>query len=315
MSVDHIRDGATAALLARKSPFPENAKSLSVVHGQRTIAVLALQWLCIIVLVVLAEHTGLGLLHWLAVGLVVIAIASRQQALAVLMHEAAHYRLFRRRSVNDAVSDLFCALPLGLVTCRYRQTHLAHHLEPLSKNDPDWMIMQANPREWSWPKTSRESRWTLLRDVSGIGFIAFIRQWNAWLPLTNHFGKVDVPEPFPRRVRIQMYLFYVVVTVLVFQFGLWQDVALYWILPLVTISQFMFRVRTVSEHLGCGQGSGMAYTRNVEAGWIERLLISPLNVGHHLTHHLFPGVPWYNLPKMTSLLHDDPNFRAAAYVS
>jgi fatty acid desaturase len=38
-------------------------------------------------------------------------------------------------------------------------------------------------------------------------------------------------------------------------------------------------------------------------------------VSHHLTHHLFPGVPWYNLPKLTRLLHDDAAFRADAFVS
>ena len=277
--------------------------------------VLAVQWLCIFAVIVLAEQITPGPLHWLAVILAVIAVASRQQALSVLMHEAAHYRLFLSRGLNDTVSDLFCALPLGLVTARYRETHLAHHLEPLGPGDPDWTTMQANPREWSWPKTPRERTWTLLRDACGLGFLAFLRQWNAWFPLTNHLGKTGFPAPLSSADRVRIYLFYGTVAALVFGFGLWRELLLYWMLPLATVSQIMFRLRTVSEHMGCGAGSGAAHTRNVEAGWAERLLISPLNVSHHLTHHLFPGVPWFNLPKLTRLLHEDPQFRKLAYIS
>lgn len=33
------------------------------------------------------------------------------------------------------------------------------------------------------------------------------------------------------------------------------------------------------------------------------------NLNYHLEHHLFPGVPWYHLPKVHALLKDE--FRAA----
>jgi fatty acid desaturase len=29
------------------------------------------------------------------------------------------------------------------------------------------------------------------------------------------------------------------------------------------------------------------------------------NINYHLEHHLFPGVPWYNLPKVHALLGDE----------
>jgi fatty acid desaturase len=314
-SLVNRKDGARAAQRARSAPFPEQAKSLSAIDGWRTLAILAWQWGIIIAVIALAMHAGHGPLHWLAALAAIIIVASRQQALAVLMHEGAHYRLFANRALNDIVSDLFCSLPLFLVTSRYRTTHLQHHLEPLGANDPDWTIMQANPREWSWPKTARESRAVLLRDAVGYGFLVFAQQWKAWLPQTNHFGSSASPEPFSTGTRARIYLFFAVVLGLAFGLGLWREILLYWLLPLATIGQVFFRIRTISEHMGCGSGSGMGYTRNVEGTLAERLLISPLNVSHHLTHHLFPGVPWYNLPKLTALLHADPEFRAAAYIS
>jgi fatty acid desaturase len=30
-----------------------------------------------------------------------------------------------------------------------------------------------------------------------------------------------------------------------------------------------------------------------------------INLNYHLEHHLFPGVPWYNLPKVHRILLDD----------
>lgn len=309
------KNGAEVARRARSAPFPERAKSLSTLNGGRTVTTLLVQWGIIIAAIALAMHVPPGPLHWLAAFAAIIIVASRQQALAVLMHEGAHYRLFANRTLNDTVSDLLCSLPLFLVTSRYRTTHLQHHLEPLGANDPDWTTMQANPREWGWPKTAQAGRMVLLRDAVGYGFLVFAQQWKAWLPQTNHFGTSASPEPFSAGTRARIYIFFLAVLGLAFGLGLWREILLYWLLPLATIGQVFFRIRTISEHMGCGNGSGMGYTRNVEGSVLEKLLISPMNVGHHLTHHIFPGVPWYNLPALTALLHADPEFRVVAYIS
>lgn len=313
--VSSRKDGTAAANRARQAPFPERAKALSGLDARRSVAVLALQWGIIAGVNALAMHAGPGPLHWLAGAFAIVVVASRQQALATLMHDAAHYRLFHSRFWNDTASDLLCALPLGLVTARYRTTHLQHHIDPRGVSDPDWTIMQAHPREWGWPKTARGRNVALLRDAVGLGLLAFTQAWAAWLPQTNFFGRAAVPEPFSSAAKLRICGFYAVVLFAAFGLHLWPEILLYWLVPLATLGQVFFHIRTISEHMGCGEGSGMAYSRNVEATFLERLLISPLNVNHHLTHHIFPGVPWYNLPKLSRLLHDDPQFAAAAYVA
>jgi fatty acid desaturase len=309
------RDGAAAAARARAAPFPEQAKGLSAIDARRSVGILLLQWGIIVGVVALAMHAGGGWVHWLVGVFAIVVVASRQQALAALMHEAAHYRLFASRALNDAVSDFFCALPLGLVTSRYRTTHLLHHVEPLGANDPDWTTMQAHPREWGWPKTARARDISLLRDAVGLGMLAFTQQWKVWLPQTNFFGRDSAPEPFARDTKLRICIFYAGVLLLAFGFGLWREILLYWLLPLATVGQVFFHIRTISEHMGCGPGAGMGFTRNVMGTVVERLLISPLNVGHHLTHHIFPGVPWYNLPRLTKLLQEDAQFSGVAYIS
>ena len=67
---------------------------------------------------------------------VIILLTTRQQALFVLAHDAAHYRLFSHRRVNDWIGCL-CAAPLGLSMHTYRIVHRLHHNHLYKPNDPD----------------------------------------------------------------------------------------------------------------------------------------------------------------------------------
>ena len=66
----------------------------------------------------------------------VILIGTRQHALFVLAHEAAHYRLFERRGLNDFAGRL-CATLQGLSMCTYRVIHRLHHNNLYGPADPD----------------------------------------------------------------------------------------------------------------------------------------------------------------------------------
>ena len=58
--------------------------------------------------------------------LAVIVIGSRINGLGGLMHDAAHYRGYANRAVNDFVGELL-ALPTSSSMAGYRNTHFAHH--------------------------------------------------------------------------------------------------------------------------------------------------------------------------------------------
>ena len=38
-------------------------------------------------------------------------------------------------------------------------------------------------------------------------------------------------------------------------------------------------------------------------------------MGYHLEHHLFPGVPFYNLPKLHLMLMEEEVYQAKAHVT
>jgi fatty acid desaturase len=56
-------------------------------------------------------------------------------------------------------------------------------------------------------------------------------------------------------------------------------------------------------------------TRTVIPYLWERCFFAPHNISYHLEHHLFPGVPFYNLPKLSAALMRDETYRAKAHIT
>ena len=98
-------------------------RRLSVVSNWRSALTIAWQWAIIFAAATLAVWSG----HWAVYILAAAVIASRQQALGILVHDATHYLLFTNRTVNDIVSDLCCGFPVSISTTLYRSTHFRHH--------------------------------------------------------------------------------------------------------------------------------------------------------------------------------------------
>jgi fatty acid desaturase len=45
--------------------------------------------------------------------------------------------------------------------------------------------------------------------------------------------------------------------------------------------------------------------------FLERIFLAPNNVNYHLEHHLYPSVPFFQLPRLHALLCAKPEFRQA----
>jgi fatty acid desaturase len=69
----------------------------------------------------------------------------------------------------------------------------------------------------------------------------------------------------------------------------------YWILP-IPVAMFLSNIRGLSEHLCTSTDHVLEKTRTIRSNGLVSFLM--LNLNYHLEHHLFPGVPWYNLRKV-----------------
>lgn len=71
-----------------------------------------------------------------------------------------------------------------------------------------------------------------------------------------------------------------------------------WLAALATTFPLFLRIRNIAEHACTSAGSDpFSHARTTYANWLERALVAPYWVNYHAEHHLFMGVPCYNLPR------------------
>lgn len=241
--------------------------------------------------------------------LVVVWIGARQHALAVLMHDGAHYRLFQTRSLNDIVSDLFLAWPLLISTRSYRRNHFAHHRHVNTDLDPDWVRKQTG--DWRFPKRWYSLAGLLLRDVMGLNTH---EQFKAFAALSKAVSDTQSNGSGDAYVVLRLSYYGVLAFGLSF-LHLWKPFLLYWVIPLFTWLKMILRIRSIAEHFAADDGQPLSLTRTTNVSVFERLFVASKNINYHVEHHRFPSVPFFNLPKLHRLLMDSEEFRAQAHIS
>jgi fatty acid desaturase len=230
------------------------------------------------------------------------------------MHDGTHYRLLSSRRLNDVVCDLFCALPIGMATSRYRYEHLLHHRFLNTDNDPYWVDFQRDDA-WHWPKTPWRALGVFLKDVTGLHSLRWLPVQYRWSPWINHFSTQSTPPPLTGIERTTLYGFFVVVIFAVMLTGTWLELLLLWLLPLSTLAPALVRLRTICEHLAIPNRNELDASRHTDGTLFEHLTVAPFNINYHVDHHLFPGVPYYNLPKLHALLLKNPNYTGHAILN
>jgi fatty acid desaturase len=86
----------------------------------------------------------------------------------------------------------------------------------------------------------------------------------------------------------------------------------YWLLPLALGLPFL-RLYLLAEHTGCSEDDdGLTNTRTTISTWPVRFLM--WNLPYHAEHHLFPSIPFHQLPAAHRQLRGWLAFLASGYV-
>ena len=254
--------------------------------------------------VVLALAIWAGLYYWpnpLIIFLSVLAIGTRQHALFVIAHDAAHYLLYENRLLNDVVGRT-CAMLQGLSMCTYRVIHRMHHNNLYGELDPDTALHGGYPRGRSYLIRK------LLKDLSGLtawktyayflgGAPALNTKTNVALrPLDDTSQKLRDEARTDRNMVIAFHI--LMLGVFTWTGHLVQYLVL-WVLPLITVVQAILRLRAIAEHGATTDFSSplTAARTNIAPAWLA-WLIFPHQVNYHIEHHLYASVPHYNLPRL-----------------
>lgn len=221
---------------------------------------------------------------WWTALLAIPVVGTRYYALFIIGHDGLHRRLFESRRMNDGWNDIFILGPVGAITRLNRQNHMTHHMTLGLANDPD---------RYKYLAGDKTTFISLAFSLTGLRYV--------FRALANVF----LPRAPPGNSR---YTLRDMVILLAWQAALiggltwaigWWAYPAFWLLPVYVFTFTADIVRVFLEHSHPEPDSHSA-TRERLISFIsnplERRFFAPLNMNFHAAHHLWPGIPYYNLP-------------------
>jgi len=277
----------------------EEIKYFSQVSAWRFLAAIAAELLTITVVIWFSEA------HWsLPVYVIaVIIIGSRLHAFTVLMHEATHYRGVANRKLNDIIGEML-AWPVTITMKGYRDNHFAHHREPNSDNDPDWVRKKGN-KDFVFPQSLHQILFSLLQYLLG---------FKIYHEITAEHKQTHIKQ-IPKRLKNLQRIFFLTVFVAAVALGFWKQLLLYWLVPVCTSFLFFEHIRSVAEHFAVERTHMLNETRTVVGSIWERWLFAPYNINYHIEHHLYPSVPFFRLPELHKHLMGKQDYVSRAHIT
>jgi fatty acid desaturase len=266
-------------------------RGLSQVSTLTSLRTIFLDWAIIFCAVSLVHFYGAG---WGIPALLVIG--NRQRALVVLIHEASHRLLASSYRLNDFLAEMTLTAPMLTSIPRYRGLHNRHHAHLGNPElDTDYLhdpaALQAGPLRFylmhllSFSSFLGGGLLGALPQLSGSARLRIASWWGCvccflWLS----FGASFLKTFLVLWVLARIFVYYPIITFVI-----------------------------ISDHVGLSPGTVLGFTRNQPRQGLLRFLFHPHANGYHLTHHLLPTVPFFNLQKAHRFLLHRPCYRQAEH--
>lgn len=266
----------------------------SALHGTRVLCFILLYLAGAAGAVVVSARVEESWQWLLCVPFYLLAAASLH-GISLFTHEAVHGTLSRNRVLN-AVLGAACAISVLQNYSAYRVLHLRHHQHLGEEGDPDHY---ANYTRWSWLVFTMN--WARLL----VGYPVYIIA----IPVLG-FRHGDAGARCGILVEVAATASLVVAVALspIPAAWVWQA----WVIPMIFINT-MVNIRGMSQHTLLEHAEDeVKGTRSILTGPVVRFFMC--NENYHLEHHLYPGVPWYQLPAVHQELADDLRKHGAPYI-
>jgi fatty acid desaturase len=213
-------------------------------------------------------------------------------------HELFHNSVFASRGLNRALFKL-CSILTWNNPGYFYASHAYHHRHTLEEDDAEGI---------PHPPISRASLiWLLSIDLPGLYRRLRVLIQNA-RGIVPQGAAARVLFPEGSRARHELVRFARII--LVCQLGsmaLFTALQAYWLLLAINLAPFCLtffnRILAVSQHYGLRSLARGDYPQSCRT-----VLLHPAvaffyaNMNYHVEHHMYPGVPFYNLPALSELL-------------
>ncbi|MGZ4688307.1 MAG: fatty acid desaturase [Acidimicrobiia bacterium] len=257
-----------------------------------TAVTLGVLWLELVALLVAANWIGLRAdpLAILGTVVVVVLIATRINALGVVMHEASHGFLAPNRVLNDRICNVFAAWWMFHSVREYRPAHRLHHRYLNQARDPDRISSQIAP-------TKHAMALLVLQDLCGVSAVK--KALILWSAAESDEGSARNLGGLAGKVAAQL--------VVLGQFVIFQGVArgiacyvVYWLFPLLCLFSLIQRLKTITEHFDprlWDPSFPLWVARTSAASWLQDHLIGA-QMEYHFEHHVVPTIPFRGLRQL-----------------
>jgi len=231
--------------------------------------------------------------HWWTVALAAPFIGTRYYALYIIAHDGLHRRLMDQVVRNDFWNDLLIIGAIGAVTRLNRGNHILHHRDLALPTDPD---------RYKYVAADRPDRLTCLLNLTGIPYL-LRAVTNVFL--VNRVGSPGAGDGYrPRDFAIVAGWQALLIAGLSLSIGWWAYPIL-WLLPIYVFTYTADIGRVFLEHsmpLSDDRADATQRLISYSSNFIERQFFAPMNMNFHAAHHLWPQIPYYNLPEADRLI-------------
>ncbi len=298
---------------------PQRVKELSRLRPERMVFDTLACWAFIVAAWAAVGVWGPGVRGWSGgwwvVMLALPVIGARYYGLFILGHDGMHRRLFENRRLNDWWCDVFMLAPIGMVNHVNDRNHLAHHRHLATDRDPDLH------KHACFNKTNRSEYLAFLTGLASVLEVAKNLFWK-WKhePIDDDQGPAAQAARDPHTPRdlvvIGVWQAALIAGLTFVAAGLprvwemdaanalgalargWWGYPVLWLAPVYAFAYLPNLVRAFLEHAHAEDDDKADEHRLITflSNPLERLLMAPMNMNYHVVHHLWPSIPYYNLP-------------------
>lgn len=189
--------------------------------------------------------------------------------------------------------------PIFMSVTNYEIVHLYHHKKIGTLEDPEGY------------KQDLDSTWKRILFLTFPGFMLTInrvfaseetKSWSentSWYEILRTMNRPKMAETVKLENRI-IYAYAAILIVLTFFFP--RFFIMGYFIPYFLSLPLAVTLRTILEHAELDPHNPVYIATYTKSGWIENILFFWDGGDCHLIHHLFPNIPFYNIPKAISLI-------------
>lgn len=253
--------------------------------------------------------------RWWAYAAAMLVVGVSQYGLFILAHDGLHKSLHPNRKANDFIVRWLIYGPFFMCLEDARRNHLHHHRTLGTEEDTDRYLHLLSNKNTAWkfllfcsglatfgptvlkvmPQGALIQNLLRKKAVAAPGEPSSIEKGSIFKPLYQR-RSVLVAQPFLLCIFLLMGL------------PLW-SYPLLWLAPIYLFVFLPDELRAFADHAVPEKDDKEGDPHRLVSfrpSFFEGIFFSPHNMNLHSEHHLWPGIPYYNLSKAHSLIKERP---------